>query len=1302
MPAAQPKPEEQMPSSATGVLIAVFAIVGVTLLLYGLPGMAVIWLGVLLGSLVRPTPILTGKGPGGQAMPIDEQEASLQAKYLSWQRLRAGLLALWNLARCGWPEKIEPNPLLARVMPGPQWLTKAVATAAAWPVQFILSIRLPWLAAIAVGAAAAGMPQMTGWLRLVNGVLAAVLVIAVTDALRARYPYGERAPVTRIGSTMPTRAAIIGGAIGLAVGAGATWWFAGHRPVDLQVAVLPFLADDLVLADAAQPRWWTAAGLVLAPGLLLYGKIISAKAQAHWRMVMQARSEYRLIWPELKITPEPQLLDRVEFGDSGVHLDSFRATQGAAQFLVMTEKLAPHLGGTGGTVRIALLERPGRDGNGQPVTGSMHSNEFQIAVWPMGSEPDLTAATDDLGEPGNSERNELVTLFLRSATAWALGGGGWTGRLINTMAVPISSPESPSGAWATRWVPNPAEMSMRAIRQDLSGAISGAAGCEVLIDEKGGAIFFGALTGGSTEFTDESGVTTKTMTDLDTWDTWDGRWGATGNAKINAPLPQFEVYRSGKVGRVELHCQPFVILNGQRVSDFLGTPIEDSLKTTLAGAPLVSVQFFPGQDGSRHSQAISVVWSHDHLPMQPQKIVPPTSKAPASPTGSPHQWALTAAMTHAFRGARLAQPDVVSARPLTTVHSDGHIWDVVLRFSGGVTLRDVRSAQAKIQSALQTHWLRIDSHAQGCRIVAGADPSQVDFVDSEAEDLCLNLNFDQAFADAALMSKSGEIPQQTGESRLDENPDVMRKSYIVPGTVTLEKIKEKISILQSSTNLGYLVALPGTEANEVVLECARTDPMETDVPFDASLIDGKADQYNLPLGKAINGTMLRFNRSLGPHLAILGVSGGGKSVAGSALIGAALVSGAKVVMIDPEKQAADYTWAKPWMVGWADTYEDAGPLSEAVVAEMDRRIAAYLPYGADIYAMPENERPPEMYVFIDEASELLLMPKQPPSKPLNSPKAEQARLHELALYDQKSSVRLSLQKSAAKARAAGIHLVVMGQSLRADVLDGLGNFKNQLARIMLGKASFGDLQSALREPTKAPDLGENVPPGRGVFEPVGAQTGLIQFWWAKQEVLAAAITETGRQPTPEDEWFDLEAYRDQVQHEEFSEADASEWKFDDDDDDSLDMGEMDVDLDDLIGEVDGSADSDDEPESLDGDQPDEEPAMPVDNSPVPAVVEEDGEDDAVNEIEGNAETDEKSNDDSEATIVAEDGDDATDDSDGGDDDFSWLDSVDPGTLDAGALHERLGLAEEATEDRVEPVAPPKSDGADEDAFDAFG
>lgn len=76
--------------------------------------------------------------------------------------------------------------------------------------------------------------------------------------------------------------------------------------------------------------------------------------------------------------------------------------------------------------------------------------------------------------------------------------------------------------------------------------------------------------------------------------------------------------------------------------------------------------------------------------------------------------------------------------------------------------------------------------------------------------------------------------------------------------------------------------------------------------------------------------------------------------------------------------------------------------------------------------------------------------------------------------------------------------MLAGQRVTAKTLEQVKGgevLRTNLGRVLLGKATYGEKQSALRNPDQAPDLGDYVPKGRGVFESVTGAAQVIQAWY---------------------------------------------------------------------------------------------------------------------------------------------------------------------------------------------------------------
>ncbi|MFB9713944.1 LAGLIDADG family homing endonuclease [Arthrobacter methylotrophus] len=92
-----------------------------------------------------------------------------------------------------------------------------------------------------------------------------------------------------------------------------------------------------------------------------------------------------------------------------------------------------------------------------------------------------------------------------------------------------------------------------------------------------------------------------------------------------------------------------------------------------------------------------------------------------------------------------------------------------------------------------------------------------------------------------------------------------------------------------------------------------------------------------------------------------------------------------------------------------------------------------------------------------------------------------------------------------------------------------------LARTLLGQASSGDRMSALRDFDAAPSVGNPIPKGRGLWEPLDHSAVVIQTWFATQDQMTAALAE--RIPVIADESKpDISQYLRRPQAEEASSA----------------------------------------------------------------------------------------------------------------------------------------------------------------------
>ncbi len=247
------------------------------------------------------------------------------------------------------------------------------------------------------------------------------------------------------------------------------------------------------------------------------------------------------------------------------------------------------------------------------------------------------------------------------------------------------------------------------------------------------------------------------------------------------------------------------------------------------------------------------------------------------------------------------------------------------------------------------------------------------------------------------------------------------------------------------------------------------------------------------------------------------------------LLTVSLIRGYDVYAADPTKLAADFGYAEPWLKAIAIDELTASAMMNHIYAEVDRRRALNGKFGVATYRdLPEEVRPPHVVIIIDEFTSLMF------TDPLSRPAAD-ASEQELRNYEElqllnaaKSNIGAKAARIVREARSTGFTLVLAAQELRADTvkkIPGGGSLKNNMSSLILGKASFGSLMSALKSPVEAPDLGDSVPRGRGIFESSKSKPIAIQSWFDDSHVasMVAHITAV-RPPLPEYERADLRQY----------------------------------------------------------------------------------------------------------------------------------------------------------------------------------
>lgn len=226
------------------------------------------------------------------------------------------------------------------------------------------------------------------------------------------------------------------------------------------------------------------------------------------------------------------------------------------------------------------------------------------------------------------------------------------------------------------------------------------------------------------------------------------------------------------------------------------------------------------------------------------------------------------------------------------------------------------------------------------------------------------------------------------------------------------------------------------------------------------------------------------------------------SVAIAMMIYGALVRGWEVYVADPSKGGTDFFFAEDYIAGMTgDLYEAAGMMRH-VYQEVTRRKALNAEYKVSkVSDLPKDVRPRRLVMVLDEFTSLMMQEKPPERS--DNPEASAAREEVVQLNAEKQTIGYLAGKIAREARSAEVTLILATQKLDSTVLGaipGANDLKGMMARGLAGNATLADRQVALRSPYDAPDLGEPIPPGRGLWEPITAgKAEAIQAWFDPEQ-----------------------------------------------------------------------------------------------------------------------------------------------------------------------------------------------------------
>ncbi len=1118
---AQRRASSAPPPNIAPVIVGVGFIGMLVAFYFGFPGVGVLLIALMFAGWSAVPPVFNGKKDAqGRPTPADDGEKRAMNTYRFWSDVK------WRL-----------------LIPNSDWLPGLQSSRPRSWLEYLYPINYIWTIALSVGVLALGIPAhkpvelLNGsdssefLFRAINAFAAFSIIVVVSTSKRRNGTPDDPPP----GVTVAESLKYLGTPKALPL------FFSGAIISGIAAMGVLVFGDAQGLDDIISPLPLPVAAIAVF--VLLYSTVLylgtRTDALAHWRLVSAKRPEWESRWaPVLKSTDEtPRLVDYEEVGFFEVSTFDASASMGYSGVLSMEAKIAPALGAGR---QATILSCPDIDSQGQPMQGTINPRRFRVVTYPSDeivdfSNPETDPKQIELGadialmrvivanglgrpvfmdaspaftipepEPEDEEDEEDEPDEAEPEAEDAPKRKWWQRK--PKPAEPEDESESYTAAWVCHWaIPNGPPFEYLS---DYAGDIGDEAGCEVVVDKRTGDIFFGSLTVDTTPWTNPKDAE-RVRNILDD-NTWNRRWKNVFQGKSEfIPRREANLFSKMEVNGLPIMRQPFSMGQGVELRQY--DKIEDRLAIALDSAPMVAITGFKAQgdrEGARHPQGMCVVWSASaQIPSSPERLRP-GSKAMAN------EWVLTWILNRAFdHTKRLARPEIISAKCLTAADSNGHIWEMKLRLYGGVTLEEVRSSSEKIRQSMGCQWIRVIEDTYGCTIAAGVKPSNpgVKLASARTADRISELNWEQAFAIANVSGHGGVLPKMVHRSAMEKNPKVAILDFLLPAGCEIENVKGAVGKLSPATDNAFIQVSPTEDPKIIRILASERNPLGKSYSPDWDEIEKST---GVPFSTGVDGSPVVFDPKDTAHLMLLGLSGSGKSVAVQVLLYGALRRQWHCVVINPVKGAGDYMFAEPFLDGAClelDDYFAPAAMMRTLYDEVARRMRLLGEYGVTkIDDLPEEVRPRRFFVILDEFTSLI----EQEAVPARSDEIELEREREriIARNTAKRYVAQYTGKILREARAAGFSLMLATQKLTAKSLDpvpGGSDMKAQLSRILLGNASYSDKMSALRQPDKAPDLGAEVPPGRGIFEPSIGVGQIIQSWYAPvrelEERLIAAL-----------------------------------------------------------------------------------------------------------------------------------------------------------------------------------------------------
>src|SRR5699024_9622457 len=645
----------------------------------------------------------------------------------------------------------------------------------------------------------------------------------------------------------------------------------------------------IVLAIMSSPAiveisLWPAAPTLLI--VLLTGVLVGTypasrhQAMSHWKKVVEARHDWDERFKSIKINPPPHLLDISEHGtaDNPITTYQFQSNPsigGSDGILKKTKDIAATVGGSA-SVAVVPVEKSDR--SGQPVPGTVDALRFDIIA--VENPDDIASIADPTVD------DDTVTTLLRLLFTWASDEAAM--RIMPLEHQPITTDDSATQVFEVGFIgAHPTQ-----VAEFLTPAAA-SLGVSALGDHRAndgaGALYLGNFD--EAIYDPSSALNDEKIEQLLGEQWWNQRFTEALKQGENPPRPEWATQQTQLMAEgTEIESLSFIMRQGHTLEkNFF--PFEAEIANALAEYKYVTVVGFHDPSASRpaehHRHPLTIRKSLGPAPSPIEDIRPaPGSEAPG--------WVLAGMINNGFADAKLARPELISARAMSSQQSATHLWQLRIRLYGGVTLADIRRKASQLRSVWSVEYLRVREDAEGVQLIAGSHPDHVELT-TKATKTIDAMEWEQIFTDAGIKSESGVMPKLLSSSVVESNDKIAVKTFSLQGTgLSLDAFTSRRNKLESISANFFVQPQAAASRNpaEIELVVSETDPM----PFPAPVEYVEIDQAyaTLPFATGLYGETMCWSPQSDPHVLYSGLTGSGKSIVIQNIIYAALVQGMHV------------------------------------------------------------------------------------------------------------------------------------------------------------------------------------------------------------------------------------------------------------------------------------------------------------------------------------------------------------------------------------------------------------------------